>query len=309
MIPYVSVNFFSFPNEENSAVNLLANPPKINGIILVNFQSFIMNFTLNQFSNKLYFNFTDLNSLFTLKPQNLILIPAQLSINLSFESQKAFYFFNISFSKVTFTKKLTKPIIDYKKCHLNSLTNIEFPAGIYYSDTVFSSNVFFLYIMDTEGNLIEDFIEFNIELKIDPFCMKNSQENQYYIMNGYNGGVKRIVLKCDQTLKQGKIKVFIDGNLIGEQMEFKVISSKIDSKKSYLKSNFYAYLENETWISFSMRFFDVFGNEFDENKEIILKQTKIILENSRKDPRLRINFDGNDQSYKVNIYFSSFEIR
>ena len=303
MIPYLSVNFFSFPNEANSVINLLDTPPKIKGIILVNFENFAMNFSLNQFSNKLYFNFSDLHSLFNLTPQNMTLIPAQFSINLSFESQTAFYFFNISFSKVTFIQNMTKPIIAYERCNFNSNTIIEFPAGIYYSDTVFSSNVLFLYIMDYEGNLIGDFIELNIELVIDPFCMKNNQENQYYIMNGYNGGVKRIVLKCDQALKQGKIKVFIDGNLIGEQIEFKVIPSKIDWKKSYLNSKFFAYRENETWISFSMRFFDGFGNEIDANEEIILRQIKIFFENSRKDPHLRINFNENDQSYHVKYFF------
>ena len=50
MIPYLSVNFFSFPNEANSVINLLDTPPKIKGIILVNFENFAMNFSLNQFS-------------------------------------------------------------------------------------------------------------------------------------------------------------------------------------------------------------------------------------------------------------------
>lgn len=258
-----------------------------------------MNFSLIQSSNKLFFNYTDLYTLFNLGTNDSSFFSV-LSIKISFQGQISLFSYNISFKNqgvLNISKDNWK--IDYANCNFNGIKKLQFPAGIYYFNVSSKLNFFQLYIMDTDGKLFDYFIEFNIEVIINPFCMQNSIDSQYEIINGEKPGIKAIYLKCDRALKKGKIQIVINKTMVGNEIEFEVLPNNIAGTYSFFKSNFIPIKEigKSAKISFEMYFFDFFGNIFEGEA---INQVNILLENSRKDSHLKIiNNSGEKPSYQV----------
>lgn len=223
--------------------------------------------------------------------QNAKLISGLFKINLTFQDQFFSLQYNISFSNDG-VSNATK-IIDYANC--DAMTGIVFPAGIYYYDYNSVFNMFQIYIYDTDGNLISSFIEYDISLRIDPFCMINPNESQYEIVNGYNSGTKNVILKCTKSIKQGTIKIFINGNLIGKQVSFQVLPWKVKAIKSFLTSDFIIRGDS---ITFTMRLVDYFGNIVDNNVDVST-QIHVYLKNSRIDSKMKLKYKVEGSNYEV----------
>jgi len=286
--------------------NSFSNPPKISALLQVYYQNTTLNFTLKQVSNKVCFNYTELYSIFMLN-QNATTIPAQLIVEIDFQDQTMILQNNISFANEGVTQ--TTKNIDYANSYYQiNVDDLAFPAGKYYSDTSRDTNMFQIIIIDMANQTIDSFIEFNVSLIIDPFCMTNQSESQYEILTGDKAGVKTVMLKCTKAIQQGKIQVLVNGNLIGKEMEFQVYHEKIDVQKSSLISDFFINRQNFTFITFSMKFVDFYGNVIDDPAENVSDQVNVFLMNSKKDAKMSLEYLLNEQNYTVKNFIGFLDL-
>lgn len=297
MIPYFEIIF----NSKNNFQNLKSNRQKINIESFVEIQNENQTkiFNMHTLSNKIVFNFSDLYNIFIIQPEVIGLLKLKMTQN----TQNYLKTWNVTFIKrgeVIKTEKQNLEI-DYLASYLNK-EKLIFEAGIYFNDILSEDNSFILTLVNKNGKTIQSFVDLSIQVIIEPFCMQKKNDKDYEVINGEKSGIKKIVLRCNKVSSQINIaRIMIDGNLLGKIIEFRVKPGLISSENSKIISDFEFSKEGiYIKISFKMRFFDEFLNIIkDRTSASVLNAVNLVLEESRRNSRLKVSLSDTGEDYLV----------